>query len=230
MLLTTRQLNREQVFFSNDIKPVQYVCSYSWVLIGLIGWFVAGSSLYTHLYLVYLIVGGAAAGFQLTQFNLMLKLIPAGMGSLYIAVFLAVTSALTALGPVFGGALLALTPSQIGTFLDRPIMDYHILFVISFIGCLLSLPLLTSTQEPAAQEIQNVWRSMWRMRSFNPLLAINNAAAFLFTPRGILSFGKYSLRSLHRELKKVANVGAELASGGQSLLREGLVSSDSKEK
>jgi MFS family permease len=203
-------------------KPVQYVCSYSWILVGLIGWLLSGPILHQHLYLVYLIIGGATAGFQLTQFNLMLKLIPQGMGSFYIAIFLAVTSALTALGPVFGGMLLALTPPRFGVIFGQPLLDYHVLFLVSFLGCLLSLPFLTSVQEPASDKIQSVWRSMWRMRSFNPLLAITNAAGFLMTPRGILSFGRYSFKSLRREVKRVLSVGTELVSGGQKLVKERL--------
>jgi MFS family permease len=201
-------------------KPVQYVCAYAWIFIGCLGWAVSGPKLWWHLYLVFLIVGGATAGFQLAQFNLMLKLIPTGMGSLYIAVFLAVTSALTAIGPLLGGTVLALLPSRLGSIMGQPFLNYHLVFIFSFMGCLLSLPLLTSSQEPSSAEVQRVWRSMWRMRSFNPLLAINNAAGFLFTPRGILSFSKYSVRSLRREVRKVVEVGAELVGGGQALLRE----------
>jgi hypothetical protein len=201
-------------------KPVQYVCSYTWILVGLAGWLTASAVLHNHLYVVYLIVGGATAGFQLTQFNLMLKLIPSGMGSLYIAIFLAVTSGLTALGSIFGGVLLALTPSQMGTFLGQPLMDYHILFLISFLGCLITLPLLTSVNEPASLGVQTVWRTMWRMRSFNPLLAMSNAAGFLTTPRGILSLGNSSIRSLRRQFKRVMKVGTELVAGGQDFIKE----------
>jgi len=203
-------------------KPVQFICSYSWILIGLIGWSLSGPNLQRHLYLVYLVIGGATAGFQLTQFNLMLKLIPEGMGSFYIAIFLAVTSAFTALGPVFGGMLLALTPPRFGVLFGQPIMDYHFLFLVSFMGCLSSLPFLASVHEPASDRIQSVWRSMWRMRSFNPLLAITNAAGFLVTPRGMLSLAHYSIRSLRKELRRVLHVATELLSRRQTVIKERL--------
>ncbi|MGN6384968.1 MAG: MFS transporter [Verrucomicrobiota bacterium] len=201
-------------------KPVQYVCSYIWIAIGLVGWLIAGPKLQAHLFFVYLVVGGATAGFQLTQFNLMVKLIPQGSGSLYIAVFLAVTSALTMLGPIAGGALLAITPNRLGTVLGQPLLDFHLLILVSFAGCLASLPFLTSAQEPASEKVQSVWRTMLRMRAFNPLLAMTNAAGFLFTPRGALSLGKYSVRSFRREIRKVVDVGSELISGGQELVKE----------
>jgi MFS family permease len=203
-------------------KPVQYVTAYTWCFVGLIAWSIVGPDRDAHLYLAYLLVGGATAGFQLTQFNLMLKLTPPGQGSAYIAVFLAVTSALTCAGPLVGGAILAATPNELGVMFGRTITDFHLLFMFSFMGCLLSLPLLTAAREPAANEVQAVWRSMIRMRSFNPLLAVTSAAAFLFTPRGILSLGSYSIRSLRRQMRKVVGVGADIVEGGQTILKQRL--------
>jgi MFS family permease len=203
-------------------KPVQYVCAYSWCFVGLIAWAVTAPSRETHLLLSYLIVGGATAGFQLTQFTLMLRLIPPGQASAYIAVFLSATSALTCLGPLIGGILIAVLPDQLGTFGGQPITDHHLLFTISFLGCLLSLPLLTAAREPASTEPQQVWRSMWRMRSFNPLLAAGTAASFLFTPSGLLSLGKYSIRTLRRHARNILDVGAEIVEEGQTILQRRL--------
>jgi MFS family permease len=199
-------------------KPVQYVCAYSWCFVGLIAWTITAPVREGHLFLSYLIVGGATAGFQLTQFNLMLKLIPPGQASAYIAVFLASTSALTCLGPLMGGILIAALPDQLGVVLGQRVTDHHLLFAISFFGCLLTLPLLTAAREPAATEPQQVWRSMWRMRSFNPLLAAGTAASFLFTPSGLLSLGKYSIRTLRRQARTLLDVGAEIVEGSQTIL------------
>lgn len=203
-------------------KPVQYVCAFSWCFVGLTAWIITSPSREAHLFLSYLIVGGATAGFQLTQFNLMLKLIPPGQASAYIAVFLSATSALTCLGPLLGGTLLASLPDHLGIVLGHRISDHHLLFTISYIGCLLTLPFLTATREPAATEPEHVWRSMWRMRSFNPLLAATSAASFLFTPTGILSLGKYSIRTLRRQARNLLDVSAEIVEGGQTILRRRL--------
>ncbi|MGZ5545714.1 MAG: MFS transporter, partial [Limisphaerales bacterium] len=203
-------------------KPVQYVCAYSWCFVGLTSWSITAPDRELHLLLTYLIVGGATAGFQLTQFNLMLKLIPPGQASAYIAVFLAGTSGLTCLGPLIGGIILALLPDQLGVVQGEVITDHHVLFMISFIGCLMSLPLLTAAREPAATEPQQVWRSMWRMRSFNPLLAATTAASFLFTPTGLMSLGKYSIRTLRRQARTLLGVGAEIVEGGQTILQRRL--------
>lgn len=201
-------------------KPVQYVTAYAWCLVGVLGWAIVSPGREAHLFLAYTFVGGATAGFQLTQFNLMLKLIPRGKGSSYIAVFVAVTSAFTCLGPLAGGALLATLPTDFGVILGQTITKFHCLFLASFVGMLLCLPFLTSTREPSAEAIHHVWRSMVRMRSFNPLLAVTNAASFLFTPRGILSLGTHSFRSLRRQLRNVVEVGTEIVEGGQSILKE----------
>jgi MFS family permease len=198
------------------------VCAYSWCFVGLTSWTITAPDRELHLLLTYLIVGGATAGFQLTQFNLMLKLIPPGQASAYIAVFLAGTSGLTCLGPLLGGVILALLPDQLGLVQGEVITDHHLLFTISFIGCLMSLPLLTAAREPAATEPQQVWRSMWRMRSFNPLLAATTAASFLFTPTGLMSLGKYSIRTLRRQARTLLDVGAEIVEGGQTILQKRL--------
>jgi MFS family permease len=200
-------------------KPVQYVAAYAWCFVGLIAWAIASPQREAHLFLSYMIVGGATAGFQLTQFNLMLRLIPAGQGSAYIAVFLAITSALTCLGPLLGGAALAILPNDLGVIFGQTITDNHLLFTVSFVGCLMVLPFLTATREPASTGVHDVWRSMMRMRSFNPLLAVSSAAAFLFTPRGILSLGRYSVRSLRRQVRNVVDVGADIVEGGQTILK-----------
>lgn len=201
-------------------KPVQYVCAYSWCFVGMIAWAITAPDQHGHLFLSYLLVGGSTAGFQLTQFNLMLKLIPPGHASAYIAVFLAATSGLTCLGPLAGGVLLAALPDQLGSVLGHRITDHHVNITVSFFGCLMILPFLTATKEPSATQIQHVFRSMWRMRSFNPLLAASSAASFLFTPSGILSMGRFSIRTLRRQARKVLDVGAEIVEEGQTILKQ----------
>jgi MFS family permease len=200
-------------------KPVQYAAAYTWCFVGLAAWAIVAPDRHTHLLLSYMIVGGATAGFQLTQFNLMLKLIPPGLNASYVAVFLSTTSALTCLGPLLGGTLLAILPDNLGHLLGQQLTDKHLLFAISFFGCLLTLPLLSATREPAAHEITHVWRSMWRMRSFNPLLAATNFAASLFTSRGLLSLGQTSVRKLRRQARNLAEVGADIVEGSQTILK-----------
>ena len=187
-------------------KPAQYACSVAWALVGAVGWFLAEPSRTAHLYLVFLVIGGATAGFQLTQFNLMLRLTPPGKGSLYVAAFLAVTSALTAMGPMLGGAFLSIMPNELAVVAGIQVLDFHLLFLLSFLGCAACVPLLAMAHEPDSKSVDLVWRRMWRMRSFNPLLAMTNALGYLLTPRGLVSLAGVSIRSLRREFNRVAMV------------------------
>src|SRR5256885_3821703 len=82
-------------------RPVLQVAAFIWALTALIMWSFARPGWTWHLYPGYLIVGAMTAGFQLAQFNLMVRLAPAGLRPAYVALFLAVTSLFTACGPIF---------------------------------------------------------------------------------------------------------------------------------
>ncbi len=56
-------------------KPVLMACAFLWAVVGLASWSVAGPHHYLHLFLNYFFGGGATAGFQLCQFNLMVGLV-----------------------------------------------------------------------------------------------------------------------------------------------------------
>lgn len=203
------------------VKPVLYVCAMAWGLVGLASWVCAGERWYWHLALTYLLVGGTTAGFQLCQFNLMLKLAPSNK-SPYVAMFLALTSALTALGPLLGGALLRVLPDHLGTFLGQPIRDYHLVFAVSMLGCLLSVHLLDGVREEEAHPPETVWRTMQSMRAFNPVLIATSAAQLLFTPGGLIGLTRGTVRSLRRHARAIGDVGGELVGGTTEEIRSRL--------
>src|SRR5207302_901957 len=103
------------------------------------------------LYIGYMIVGAMTAGFQLTQFNLMLRLAPAARRPAYVAAFLAITSLLTAGGPILGGALLRWLPSQLGVLFGHSVLNFHLLFVCAALGCILATHLIQGVRERAEQ-------------------------------------------------------------------------------
>lgn len=199
-------------------KPVLYVACMVWSLVGLAGWSLAGEKVFWHLAVVYLIVGGTTACFQLCQFNLMLNLAPAKKAP-YVAVFLALTSALTMLGPILGGLLLRLLPDDMGSFMGQTIRDYHVLIAISMIGCLLSVHLLDFVREDAAQRPEAVWRTMRRMHPFNPMLSLSSAAQMVLTPGGLIGLTRSSLRQIRRQARLLTNVGGEIVEGGREVLK-----------
>ena len=201
-------------------KPVLITCALLWSGSALLFWLFAGPQRFSHLYVNYFITGFMTAGFQLCQFNLMIKLVPAESKAHYISVFFAVTSLLTAFGPVLGGRLLGALPHQICTFLGQPVLNYHILFVGSLLLGLVSVNLLQALSEPAERPWRQLVRVMSNMREFNPVLGLSSLAQFMFTPRGLGRFARESLRTLRRQTSAVSEVGEELVEGGWRALKQ----------
>lgn len=200
-------------------KPVLYVCSLIWAAVGLLAWLLASPEFQAHLTPAFIIIGGLTAGFQLCQFNLMLKLIAAERRASHIAVFLALTSMLMALGPLAGGALLAALPVQAGQVFGQPVLNYHLVFAISMTGCLVLPALLQSVREDAEAAPMQVWRAMRAMRAFNPLAGMATTAEFLFTPRGLTGLARQSWRSLRRHVRAVGEVGEDLVEVGREKVK-----------
>lgn len=200
-------------------RPVLQVAAFIWALTALIMWSFARPGWIWHLYPGYLVVGAMTAGFQLTQFNLMVRLAPAGLRPAYVAVFLAITSLFTAFGPIFGGEFLRAAPAQLGTLFKHPVFSFHALFILTAFGCLLITHVVQRVREPAEQPIENVWRGMRQMRTFNPMLSVLSVGELLLTPRGLVALARRSLRSVRQQVKAIEDVGEELALGGKELLR-----------
>ncbi len=195
-------------------KPVMATCAVLWALSAVPSWLFAGPARFHHLYLNYFIVGAVTAGFQLCQFNLMVKMVPARSKAPFISVFLAGTSLLTALGPLLGARLLRWIPHELGSFLGQPILEYHALFLGSLVLCGLSTHVLQQMQEPAERPLRELVRVMRTMREFNPVLGVASVAELVFTPRRLTRFAANSLRSLRKQTTDLAEVGEELAGAG----------------
>jgi MFS-type transporter involved in bile tolerance (Atg22 family) len=199
-------------------RPVLQVLVFIWAVTAMAMWGLTRPGWIWHLYIGYFIVGAMTAGFQLTQFNLMLRLAPAALRPAYVAVFLAGTSLLTAFGPVLGGELLKLMPAQIGELFGKPVYSFHFLFVMAGFGCMLVTSLIQRVHEPAEQPVENVWREMRTMRTFNPMLSVLSVGELLLTPRGLVALGRRSLRSVRQQVKAIEDVGEEIVSGGREVL------------
>jgi len=199
-------------------RPVLQVLAFIWAMTSMVMWGLTRPGWMWHLYIGYFIVGAMTAGFQLTQFNLMLRLAPAGLRPAYVALFLAATSLLTAFGPVLGGELLKRMPDQIGELFGKPIYSFHFLFVMAGFGCMLVTSLIQRVREPAEQPVENVWREMRMMRTFNPMLSVLSVGELLLTPRGLVAIAKRSLRSVKQQVKAIEDVGEEIVAGGREAL------------
>jgi MFS family permease len=201
-------------------RPVLQVCAFIWALTALVNWSVARPGWTWHLYGGYFIVGAMTAGFQLMQFNLMVRLAPANLRPAYVAVFLALSSFLTAAGPILGGQALKYLPEQVGELFGVPILKFHLLFGLSAVGCLLVTNLVQQVREPAEQPVVTVWREMRSMRTFNPMLSVLAVGELLLTPRGLFALGKRSLRTVRQQVRELEAVGEELVTGGRQALTE----------
>lgn len=196
-------------------KPVLGVCTVLWSLAGATSWLLADTGFTWHLYLNYLVVGAATAGFQLCQFNLMIRLAPTEARAEYISTFLSVTSLLTAAGPLLGGILLAALPVKVGNPFGIELTNYQVLFVIPLLLGLTLTRVLRGIVEPDEQSTEAVWKMMRSMKTFNPLLGMSTAVEFLFTPRGMLGLARTSIRSLRRHARNISDVGNTMLRAGK---------------
>jgi MFS family permease len=201
-------------------RPVLQVCAFIWALTALVMWSIARQGWTWHLYAGYFVVGATTAGFQLMQFNLMVRLAPPQLRAAYVAVFLALSSVLTAVGPILGGQALRHLPPEVGSLFGLPILSFHLLFVLSATGCLLVTNLVQQVREPAEQPVVTVWREMRSMRTFNPMLSVLAVGELLLTPRGLFALGQRSLRTVRRQVKVLEEVGEELVTSGREALTE----------
>jgi MFS family permease len=199
-------------------RPVLQVAALIWAVTALVMWPIARPGWTWHLYLGYLIVGGTTAGFQLTQFNLMVRLASPAQRPAYVATFLAITSLLTASGPILGGRLLHSMPHELGILFGHPILNFHLLFAGGAFGCILATNLIQQVREESGHPTVNVWREMKRMGAFNPMISVLSVGELLLTPRGLVAMAQRSLRTMKQQVKAIEAVGAEIADGGRELL------------
>jgi hypothetical protein len=201
-------------------RPVLQIAALVWAMTALGMWAMARPGWTWHLYPCYFVVGATTAGFQLTQFNLMVRLAPSQLRPAYVAVFLAITSLLTAAGPILGGTLLKALPPELGNLFGQPVFSYHLLFVAAAFGCVLVTHLIQRVREPAELPVFEVWREMKTMRTFNPMLSMLAVGELLLTPRGLVALAQRSLRSVRQQVKAIGDVGEELATGGKEWLEK----------
>lgn len=217
-LLTLKGWGRLCERFGN--RPVMQVAASIWAVTALINWSLARPGWTWHLYLGYAVAGAMTAGFQLTQFNLMVRLAPAALRPAYVAIFISMTSFLTAMGPLLGGQVLRLLPAQIAAPGGIPISSYHVVFALSAVACVLVTAAIRRVREPAEASAESVWREMSTMRTFNPMLSLLAVGELLLTPRGLFALGKRSLRTVRQQVRAIEGVGEEFIDGGKQALEQ----------
>jgi len=201
-------------------RPVLQICATIWSLAALGMWMFAGPRWHWQLFPGYFVVGAATAGFQLAQFNLMLKLAPREKRSAAVAVFLAVTSLLTAAGPALGGQFVSHLPRDLGQWQEQPMTRFHLLFALSALSCLGATLLAMRVREPAERPAESVWRAMRGMRTFNPMLSLQSVGELMLTPRGLVALGRRSMHSARQQVRAIGDVGEEIVEGSTDAVRK----------
>jgi MFS family permease len=214
-LATLKGWGRLSERFGN--RPVLQVAGFIWGVAALLMWCFIRPGFTWHLYVGYFVVGAMTAGFQLTQFNLMIRLADPALRPAFVAVFLAGTSFLTAAGPLLGSLVLRTMPGEIGVLFGHTITSFHLLFCAAAIGCVLVTNLMQRVHEPAEGPVVDVWREMKNMRSFNPMLSVLSVGELLLTPRGLLAIARRSIRTVRKQVKAIEEVGEEIVSGGREV-------------
>jgi MFS family permease len=156
-------------------KPVMLFCMIAWQLQNFL-WCFLDSANRNLLYPMWAFGGVVSAGFTLGLFNMQLKLIPAEAKTLAISVNLAVTSLVTAIAPILGGAVL-------GHFLARgfdPLELYHGLFLVQPVVALMGCLLLVRVHESAAAPLSSVVGAMRNLRTLGAVMGLGFLVNFVF--------------------------------------------------
>jgi MFS family permease len=159
-------------------KPVMLFCMIAWQLQNFL-WCVLTPDNRWMLYGMWTFGGVVGAGFVLSLFNLQLKIIPAQAKTLAISANLAVTSLVTAMGPVIGGAVLERLLEG-GT---PALIVYHRVFLVLPVTALLACLLLTRVHERAASPLSSVVGAMRNVRTLGGVFGLSILVDYVFIKR-----------------------------------------------
>ena len=157
-------------------KPVMLFCMIAWQTQNFM-WYTLTPSNSWLLYGMWTYGGIMASGFVLSMFNLQLKIIPPQAKTLAISANLAVTSLVTAMGPIIGGEILQ-------HFLrngENAALDvYHRAFLMLPVAALLACLLLTRVHERAASPLSSVVGAMRNIRTLGGVFGMSILVDYVF--------------------------------------------------
>jgi MFS family permease len=170
-------------------KPVMLVCLAAWQVQYASWAFLTPSNAWL-LYIYWAFAGSVSAGFVLGLFNIQLKLIPREAKTLAISINIAVTSLVTALAPIIGGALLQYLLSTYA----NPLWVYHRLFLIQPAVALLACGFLLRLPEPDTSPLSTVVGAMRNVRTLGGIFGLTYLTNFVFV-KAPKSWSRRSTRS-----------------------------------
>ncbi len=156
-------------------KPVMLFCMIAWQVQNFL-WCILTPDNSWLLYGMWTLGGVVGSGFVLALFNLQLKIIPPQAKTLAISVNLAITSLVTALGPIFGGEILGHLLSG-----NSPSLQiYHRVFLFTPIVGLLACLLLIRIHERAASPLSSVVGAMRNVRTLGSVFGLTILVDYVF--------------------------------------------------
>ncbi|MET0263855.1 MAG: MFS transporter [Rariglobus sp.] len=156
-------------------KPVMLFCMITWQLQNFM-WCILTPDNRWLLYGMWVFGGVMGAGFVLSMFNLQLKIIPPQAKTLAISANLAITSLITAMGPIVGGEILQTLLRGETTSIDV----YHRVFFVLPVTALLACVLLTRVQERAASSLSSVVGAMRNIRTLGGVFGLSILVDYVF--------------------------------------------------
>ena len=156
-------------------KPVMLLCMIAWQLQNFL-WCILTPQNSWLLYGMWVFGGVMGSGFVLSLFNLQLKIIPLQAKTLAISANLAITSLVTATGPIIGGRVLEYLLAN-GT---SSMSVYHNIFWVTPIAALLACLLLSRIHETAASPLASVVGAMRNVRTLGGIFGLSILVDYIF--------------------------------------------------
>jgi MFS family permease len=156
-------------------KPVTLFCMIAWQIQNLL-WCILTPENRWMLHGMWVFGGIVSTGFTLALFNLQLKIIPPQAKTLALSINLAVSSLVTAVGPVVGGKVLGLLLAG-----DTPhLVTYHRVFLFTPVMALLACLLLVRVRETAASPLSSVVGAMRNIRTLGGVIGFSILVDYIF--------------------------------------------------
>lgn len=156
-------------------KPVMLFCMIAWQIQNFL-WCILTPETSWMLYGMWIYGGVMASGFVLSMFNLQLKIIPPEAKTLAISANLAITSLITATGPILGGSVL----ERLLHSGERSMDVYHRVFWVQPILALLACILLMRVHERAASPLSSVVGAMRNIRTLGSVFGMSVLVDYVF--------------------------------------------------
>ncbi len=170
-LLMVQLLGRLSDHFGN--RPVLLTCLLGVALVPTLWLFSAGGAWWP-LIIAHFVGGAVWAGVFLAQMNLVFKITPEKLKSVYIGIFYALTSAPSLISPVLGGLFLQHTGSLTLGAGPWTFTNYHVLMVVSTVIRFAAIPIFHGVKEPEAKRVVHMMRVLSHVRSLNPVLGLQH--------------------------------------------------------